>query len=817
MHRVSLNQDWNLAHSLGSIMENIGRTTGVSEKVSLPHDAMIMMQRGADADSGAHMGYFKGENICYSKEFVIPSEEREKVHYLYFDGVYMNPTFSINSVFVKKFRNGYTPCCMRIDKFIRYDEPNVLKVSIRGSALPNSRWYSGQGIYRDAWILTSESLHIAPDGLFVTTLHCDSELATLEVKADIRNEGISGRECYALLTVADGEGREAASRKARFYVDANDRVTIRQRITIEKPALWNVDSPSLYTVQCRLEDLASQQELDREEAVFGIRKIQLDSRNGLRINGRSVKLKGGCVHHDNGFLGAVSVADAEERRIRLHKSMGYNALRTAHNPPSTAFLNACDRQGILVMHEFTDMWAEGKTAFDYSEYFPECYEADVEAVVRRDYNHPSIIMWSIGNEIPDTGTPIGAQWGRKLVETYKRLDQTRPVTNGINVMLSAASCISEILKQQKAQRGASGVNDLIGVTNMMDAITGSALMDPYVEESCDMLDLIGYNYSNTRYEREHPLHPEWVFFGSETFSGALDTNWETVMRNPYVIGDFAWTSMDYLGEAGCGRIACRETDPGAFTGAYPWIAAADGDFDLTGFRRPMSYWREIIWGGRNHQPYLAVHRMENYGKDLYVSRWNFTDAVHSWTWPGYEGKETAVEVYSDAEEVELFINGVSQGRKPVGNDFHRFYARWDVTYQPGEVAATAFIGGLEVGRHVLKTAGEPELWVSTDKKVLRAGSDDLSYIEIELRDQDGVMVMTSDRKATVELTGPITLVGCGSANPQTEERYNEPTHQFFEGRMLAIVKAAAECGSAEITVTSEGLTPAAISIQVTAE
>ena len=815
MQKNNFNQDWMFSKGLGSVMDNIGRVTNQKQPVALPHDAMITMERSADAESGSHMAFFKGENVCYSKSFTISSEEKNKVHYLYFDGVYMNPSFHINGVFVKKFRYGYTPCCMRIDKFIRYDEPNELKVSIRGSAMPNSRWYSGEGIYRDAWILTSDYLHIAPDGLHVTTMDCDSQQAVLEVKVDIRNEGQVSREGYAHLTVRDGDGQTVTSRKARFYVDNNDQVLVRQRITLENPALWNVDTPNLYTVECVLRDLTTGETVDEENATFGIRKLQLDSKRGLRINGKEVKLKGGCVHHDNGFLGAISVDDAEERRILLHKEMGYNALRTAHNPPSTAFLNACDRHGMLVMHEFTDIWAEGKTAYDYAEYFPEHFEEDVESVVRRDYNHPSIIMWSIGNEIPETGNPIGSQWGRKLVELYKRLDPSRYVTNGINVLLSASSCIAKILAQHAAANQRNGVNDLIGsATNMMDLITGSELVDPYVEESCDMLDMIGYNYSNSRYEREHPLHPEWVFFGSETFSGALDTNWDTVKRNPYVIGDFAWTSMDYLGEAGCGRIARLDSDPGNFCGEYPWIAAMDGDFDLTGFRRPMSYWREIIWGGRNHQPYLAVHRMQNFGKELYISRWNFTDAIHSWTWPGYEGKETAVEVYSDAEEVELFINGVSQGRKPVGDDFHQFYTRWDVTYQPGTVEAVAYIGGQEVGRHVLRTAGESALWANADKRTLHAGSNELAYVEIELRDKDGIMDMASGRTVTVELNGPVQLAGCGSANPVTEERYCDAAHELYEGRMLAIVKAGTETGKATVTVTSEGMEPVQVELNI---
>ena len=820
MLKQSFNRDWFLNHGLGSIMESMMGGAAKWESVNLPHDAMITMNRSADAVSGPGMAYFEGENIEYLKEFTIPASEKDKVHYLYFDGVYMNATFTINDVFVKKYRCGYTPCFMRIDRYLKYDQPNRLKVMIRGSALPNGRWYPGEGIYRDTWILTGDYLHIAPDGLHVTTVDCDSQLGVLEVKADVYNAGPAGREAYAKLTVKDQEGNVVATRKARFYVDANSQVLVRQRIDLENPKLWNVDTPNLYTCECVLEDRFSGEIADIADATFGVRKLQLDAKNGLRINGKPIKLKGGCIHHDNGLLGAVSVKDAEERRIRLHKEGGYNAFRTAHNPPSTALLDACDRLGMLVMHEFTDVWTETKALYDYAEYMPDTWEEDVENVVRRDYNHPCIVMWSIGNEIPETGNTLATQWGRKLVEKFKSLDATRFVTNGINVMVSCIPYLAELMQARQSQQEedspkADGVNDVIGgLGDVMGMFATSDMFDAYTEESCDMLDLIGYNYTNDRYEREHPLHPDWIFFGSETFPGQLDKNWATVTRNPYVIGDFCWTSMDYLGEVGCGRIVQKELDAGGFMGEYPWLAAADGDFDLTGFRKPMSFWREIVWGGGNHKPYIAVHRLQNFGKELKISMWNFTDAVNSWTWPGYEGKPTAVEVYSDAEEVELFINGVSQGRKPVGNDFKKFYCRWDTVYAPGRLLAVAYIGGEEVGRYELKSAEGATLCVHADKTTLKAGSNDLCYVEIELRDADGTMDMTSAKSASVSLEGPVILAGCGSGNPCTEERYCDHEHQFFEGRMLAIVKASDEPGKAVITVTSEGMDSVSIEIQV---
>ena len=815
MLKQNINREWTLKHRTSSIMESVMGASDEEEVVNLPHDGMVSMDRSADAVSGPGMAYFQCENLSYEKKLFIPLEEADQVHYLNLDGVNPSAKIYVNGIFAAQHFYGYAPCTVRVDEFLRYGAENTIKVEARGSSEPFSRWYPGVGIYRDAWLLTGDYLHIPCDGVHVTTQDCDDQWGVLEVKTLVRNVGPRAREGYAALEILDAQGTVVAARKAKFYVKAGDEVLVRQRIHVENPQLWNVDTPNLYTCRCRL--LEGETEVDVAVATFGIRKLQLDSKRGLRINGQSVKLKGGCVHHDNGVLGAVTVADAEERRVRILKEGGYNAIRTSHNPPSAALLDACDKLGLLVFHEFTDIWTQNKSTYDYAEYFADRWESDVEAVVRRDYNHPSVILWSIGNEIPETGNTIATQWGRKLAEKFRSLDNTRFVTNGINVMVSCAPVIGEVLGQPKEgeDKKADGVNDLLGgLDNFMDLFGLTDAFDKFVEESCDMLDVVGYNYTTPRYEREHLIHPDWVFVGSETFPAALDENWAVVSRNPYVLGDFCWTAWDYLGEVGCGRIVPKELGDNGFMGAYPWLAACDGDFDLTGFRKAMSYWREIVWGGGNHKPYLAVHRLYNYGKDLQISRWNFTDAIHCWTWPGYEGKETAVEVYSDAEEVELFVNGQSLGRKPVGDSFKKFYCRWETTYTPGEVVAVAYIGGKEVGRDVLATAGESRLCLRADKTTLRAGSSDLCYLEIELRDAQGTLDMTAEGQVRVEVEGNAVLAGCGSANPCTEEKYCDCEHAVFEGRVLAVLKAGDAAGTATVTVTCTGREPATLKLEI---
>lgn len=783
MKKQLWNGGWKLRHGFSSIMDSISGKQIPAEEVHIPNDAMLSMGRSADAPSGPGMGYFHGENIEYTKEFEVPEEERGQQHVLYFDGVYMDATVSVNGITVKNHGYGYAPFSVRIDEYLHCESANTVGVLVRGSAVPNSRWYPGEGIYRDVWMYTGGEVHFGVNGIHVTTVDCDRELAIVDVDAEMVNDGATLREGYVALMLRTPFGDFVAERRAAFTVKPGETVKVRQRFDLDEPDLWDVDHPALYTCDCRLTERKAEagshpEALDEEKVTFGIRKLQLDSRNGLRINGQTVKLRGGCVHHDNGVIGAVSVEDAEMRRVSLMKMGGYNAIRTSHNPPSPALLDACDRVGMLVMHEFTDVWAQSKSSYDYARFFPQDWEQDVENTVRRDFNHPCVIMWSIGNEIPETGDAVGAQWGRKLAEKYRELDPSRFITNGIN-------------------------------------ITDGEI----TEESCDLLDIVGCNYAEERYEREHEKYPYRVFVGSETFPAKLDVNWALVEKNSHVIGDFSWTAWDYIGEAGCGRIEAfnsAEDSPQAppFMGAYPWLLACDGDFDLTGWRRPVSYWRETVWGLRHGQPYIAVQRIPDYGKKKYVSLWAFTDSVESWTWPGYEGQKTAIEVYTDAAEAELFLNGRSLGRKRVGEEGRRCYVSWETAYEPGELTVSVFgKKGYQEGKASLETAGKPNLCITNDRVSLRAGSDDLCYLDIELRDEDGILYTDSERTARIEIQGPGVIAGSGSANPCTEESYTVPEHRFYEGRMQAVIRAGDERGDILVTVTSEGMEPETVELR----
>ena len=396
--------------------------------------------------------------------------------------------------------------------------------------------------------------------------------------------------------------------------------------------------------------------IDEETTSFGIRRLQLDTAHGLRINGQTVKLRGACVHHDNGPLGAATIGAAEDRRVRLLKAAGFNALRSAHNPMSRAMLDACDRHGVLVMDELTDVWNRSKTAFDSSLTFSERWQDDVAALVAKDFNHPSVVMYSIGNEILELATPIGSSWGRSLAEEFRALDDTRYVTNGINGIIANLDRMAETM----AELEASDPNTMMAnMGEQMALMNASALVSESTEESASVLDIVGFNYADSRYEQDAEQFPHRVIVGSETFPERIDTMWSLVTRLPHVIGDFTWTGWDYIGEAGIGRVDYTDVEDYVATGTtgpHPYLLAECGDIDITGHRRTVSYYREIVYGLRS-APYIAVHRPQHHGRPTSLTPWSWNDAVASWTWAVEPGSPVRVDVYSDADEVELQLDG----------------------------------------------------------------------------------------------------------------------------------------------------------------
>ncbi len=801
MIKQDFNRNWGFREGLDNPMMSafVAAASEVKE-VKLPFDAMRLTERREENQDEAGIGYYTPNNVEYEKIYTPSKEDEGKVIYIEFEGVYANAILEVNGQVVKRHRFGFTGFIAQISDYLLFGEANKIKVTALNGIHPNGRYYTGTGVYRDVKLMIGENLHIQPDGVRLTTLDADSEMAAVEVAVTLKNE-IAGHRKAAVKTVLRvQDGTVAASADTVVNMFSAEEVVIRQRIYIPNPLLWSVETPVLYTYETVVTE--ENRELDRTMGSFGIRTIKLDTVHGLRINGRTVKLKGGCIHSDNGVIGAISVADAEDRRIRMLKGAGYNAIRTSHNPVGHAILNACDKYGMLVMEEYADAWTHAKPTFDYALWMEECWEEDITSMVQVSYNHPSVIMYSIGNEIPDVGTELSAHWGRKFTEKLKELDPTRLITNGINIMMANLDKVMKIAQRLHAREmEVMEINNMMAnMMELMPAINMHPISRDAIKESCDMLDVIGYNYASYMYEKEHEDDPNRIFCGSETNPPDLDKNWELVEKNSYLIGDFAWTAWDYIGEPGIGRIS-EESGILNVYAQYPWILAYCGDFDLTGYRRPISYWRETVWGGRAHKPYISVHRPENVNKKLHVSQWSWTDSIHSWTWPGMEGKMTFVEVYSDAEEVELLINGCSCGKQTVGAGEKKYYCKWEVIYEPGTVEAVAYISGNEVGRQSLKTAGNAIMHTNIDKKELCAGSNDLAFVEIEYRDTDNTLDMSIDRMVSIETDGLTELLGCGSANPKTEERYIDSVHQIFEGRMLAVIRAKDKTGIGRIRIS----------------
>ena len=791
MERRSFNDGWLAGHKAGPF-DNSAGALPPARAVTLPYDIVRDLPRSADSAQGSHNGYFPGGHFEYAKTFDVPDEYRDKVVTIEFEGVYRDAMVFINGEFAGQRPNGYAGFTVAADPYLTYGQPNSITVEARSHR--DTRWYTGAGIYRDVHLIVADPVHVTLDGVRVTTADIDADRAVVAVATTVQNETRHTRTVRVDTRVLDPHGAVVASGSAPVTLLPGAVAVSRVRLAVTSPALWSPDAPARYEVDTAVVDGA--EVLDRETSRFGIRRLQLDPVHGLRINGRPVNLRGACIHHDNGPLGAATIARAEHRRVEILKAAGFNAIRSAHNPVSRALLDACDRVGMLVMDELTDVWTEAKAPFDYTLSFPQWWERDVEAMVAKDFNHPSVIMYSIGNEIFETGTPIGSTWGRALAEKLRSLDDTRFVTNGINGTLA--------VMDRTASTGEVGehvdVNTMIAnMGAMFGRISASDQVTEATEESAAVLDVVGFNYGDSRYEPDAIRFPNRVIVGSETFAGHVGELWRLVRANPHVIGDFTWTGWDYLGEAGIGRVDYTDDEDYVATGVeagYPWLIAWCGDIDITGHRRPISYYREIVYGLRD-TPYIAVHRPQFHGRPTAQTPWSWTDSVSSWSWDVPVGAPATVDVYSNAEEVELVLNGRSIDRVRVGTET-AFLARFETTYEPGELVAVSYLAGREQARAVLRTADDAVRLVATcDRDAIDADDTDLAYVTVALRDDDGTLATHRDRPVTVQVSGPGVLAGLGSARPRTQEPFGGSRCTTFDGRALAIVRPT---GPGEITV-----------------
>lgn len=788
----------------------------IARNITLPHDAMIEKPANPDSLNGGNTGFRDGDVYTYVKMLHAPDEYREKTVMLKFEGVYMNAFVYVNGQIAAKSPFGYTTFYAPLNDFLKIGEDNEIRVQVRAGAMTNSRWYSGAGIYRDVYLLESELTHIIPEGVQIKTENADEDYATLKVSVELENKTAAPQNLVVETVIRDSEGKETGKEVTHATLFGSESRTVKQRILVENPDLWSAESPSLYTYETKVyEDTEEKKLLDEAKDTFGIRTLSVDAKRGLRVNGKTVNLRGGCIHHDSGLLGAATYEDAQYRQILKMKEAGFNAIRMSHHPMAPAMLRACDEIGMYVMDETFDMWNRLKSNYDYGLYFQEWWEKDVTAMVRKDYNHPAVILYSVGNEIPEIGTDKGAQTCQQLSDKIHELDDTRFTLASINGVFAAGDQVDQIVADVVADLSAEGkidgnVNDFMTLMDgHLDEIVVHHAISERLEKACAGVDIAGYNYMTARYEGDGENYPNRVIVGSETYPPEIARNWELVEKLPHVIGDFTWTGWDYIGEAGVG-IPAYEWGEGGFGAGFPAQLAYPGDFDITGFRRPASYYREAVFG-LSMTPYIAVQNPTHYGEHLIKTPWVISDSTASWNWEGMEGKPAIVEVYTQGDEVELLLNGASLGKKTAGKDAG-FRTLFETTYEPGTLTAVSYEKGQEIGRNELKTAGtERTLVVEQEEYAGLKGSDqELIYVQVEMCDQNGVLVTDDNQKITLAVEGEVEVIGFGSGNPKPNYNFNEGVTELFGGRAQIILKKPAE--TVTLTVKAEDGTKGAITI-----
>ena len=773
---ILFDDDWRFFRGGAQGAENISFDDSKWQHVDLPHDWSIEDLPGKsspfskDAISQVSGGFTTGGTGWYRKSFTLPSSSQNKRVLLQFEGVYMNSEIWLNGHSLGHHPYGYTSFWFDITPHLNANGKNLLAVKVKNEG-ENSRWYSGSGIYRHVWLTILNPVHIAQWGTAVVAGRVSTAEATVNIKTRVINQSANPASVMVINHCIDPANKEVGRVETLVSIAPSADTEVVQNLTIDHPQLWSVDQPSLYK---SITEVTMGSELyDMTETRFGIRTLSFDATDGFRLNGVTLKLKGGCVHHDNGPLGARAYDRAEERRVELLKQSGYNAIRCAHNPPSPAFLDACDRLGMLVIDETFDMWREGKNPNDYHLYFDDWWQRDVESMVMRDRNHPSIILWSIGNEIPERGRPEGAKTAKMLVNFIKSIDSSRAITSAVNS-----------LNPDK---------------------------DPYFA----VLDVAGYNYAfggdhqkRSLHEEDHSRVPQRVIVGTESYPLEAYGAWKEVEDHPYVVGDFVWTAFDYIGEASIGWRGYYQ-----YQDFFPWNLAFCGDIDICGWKRPQSYYRDALWKKDQLAIFVKPPQPsfeENPARESW-SKWHWLDAVADWNWTE-KGKAMEVNAYSSCDEVELFLNEASLGRKLTGKD-NRYLATWQVPYQPGNLEAVGYSQGKRVNTAQLKTAGQPaKIKLTPDRTMLVANGQDLSYVVVEIVDRNDIRHPKADNLVTFQLSGPGTIAGVGNANPVSLESYQRPQRRAWHGKALVIIKTAKTPGKIILKAISSGLTAATVEI-----
>jgi len=786
--------------------------------VDLPHDWSIADLPGDDTPGkigpfskkspgeGRSNGHVLGGTGWYRKHFTTNKTDMGKKVILRFDGVYMETEVWVNGKTLGIHKYGYTPFWFDITSFLNHaGESNVIAVKVDNIGR-NTRWYTGSGIYRNVSLTFVNPLHIAVWGVKLITPKITETSAPVDFYITVQNDGEKSCNVLVEVKVKDKSGQVVGQTVKNTELDSNRKNIVTGQVIVSDPALWSVESPNMYYADISIK--SNRQVMDQYIQPFGIRSIEFSAEKGFLLNGNPMELKGGSMHHDNGLLGSAAIARAEERRVEIMKANGYNAIRCSHNPPSEVFLNACDKLGILVINEFSDIWEMPKNPQDYSRFFREWWKQDLADMVMRDRNHPCIILWSIGNEILEKNDTSGLRIGKQLADAFKELDNTRLTTEAVN--------------DNWMRRGKEWDS------------TGAAF---------SLLGVCGYNYEWGHYESDHKKYPDRIIFGSESFPLEAFEYWKEVLDHPYVIGDFVWTGMDYLGETAIGRsqyvpagqekesVKGMATVDGIPSGditpdmaamaamfsqpTWPWFGAWCGDIDITGDRKPQKLYRDVLWNISKIE--INVHAPIPEGKVEQVSLWGWPDEWPSWNWKGNEGKPLQVRVFTKADKVRLELNGKVIGEKEVSVDT-KYVASFEVPYQPGELKAIALKNNQEFAIKSLKTTSNAvAIRLIADRNIIKADRNDLAFITIEAVDTNGLVVPDAAILIKLSLTGSGELVASGNACPYDMESVNKSMIKTFHGKAQAIIRPYTNPGKIYLMAETNDGTEAELEIKTQLE
>ncbi len=729
--------------------------------VDVPHDWSIEGAFSPDAPAGNDGGYLPTGTAWYLKDLEIGPAEAGRKLQLYFEGVYMASDVYVNGQRAGGHPYGYSSFFCDITPYLKPGR-NTIAVKADNSRQKNCRWYSGSGIYRHVWLINTEPTHIANHGIYVVSRNLGNDNWSLDIESDICTATDDKRRLEVRHTLADASGNTVAT--------ANGAKTA---VTVKSPGLWSPASPTLYTLTTEL--LADGKPIDRRSTTTGFRSISYDSANGLMLNGRPIVLNGGCLHHDNGILGAAAYDRAEIRKAALMKDAGFNAVRTSHNLPSEAFLNACDSIGLLVIDEAFDGWRDGKNPYDYSTLIDTCWQDDIAAMVLRDRNHPSIFCWSIGNEIIERKKIEVIKTASQLAGLCRLLDPSRPVTSAL----------------------ASWDNDW-------------DIYDPLAAQH----EIVGYNYMIHKAESDHDRVPSRVMMQTESYPRDVYKNYRTATDLPYVTGDFVWTAIDYLGESGIGRYYYEGDVPGEHyeRPLYPWHAAYCGDIDLTGWRKPVSHYRSMLHNpGQEEKLYMAVREPDGYHGRIKETLWSVWPTWESWNWPGHEGKDIEVEIYTTYPAVKLYLDDTLVGT----NDVAECRTVFTLPYRPGTIRAEAVdSNGKSVDTRSLTTSGAPaSIRLSADRTALNADGGDIAFVTVEVVDAQGRLVPDASIPFTATAGQRATVAGIGNGDIKDNDPYFDASHTTWKGRALIAVRSTHKKGKERLKVTAKGLPEASITFR----